>query len=35
MRFEGREGGESVGLTMPLLASKGYRRAARALWGGS
>jgi hypothetical protein len=27
MCFEGRAGGESVALTMPLLASKGYREA--------
>jgi len=27
MCFEGRAGGESVGLTMPLLAWKGYREA--------
>jgi len=34
MRFEGRAGGESVGLTMPLLAPKGHRWAGRALWVG-
>jgi hypothetical protein len=35
MRFEGRASGESVELTMPLLASKGYRSARRVLWVGA
>ncbi|WP_187434584.1 hypothetical protein [Bradyrhizobium cytisi] len=35
MRFDGREGSESVGPTMPLLASKGYRSTGRALWVGA
>lgn len=27
--------GESIGLTMPLLTWKGYRRAGRAVWLGA
>ncbi|TFW62615.1 hypothetical protein CT676_00330 [Bradyrhizobium sp. MOS001] len=35
MHFDGRDGGESVGPTMPRLACKGHRRSARRVWVGA